>query len=112
MQHGLASTLSAHFLAWLSHNAGEQQQVTWRMCEEGVKLWHGTYVSKVFRLGRARYNPTTAMFYVCRFIQVAYPTSAEGLQAAGVLEADALLLGPEEGVRDSSAEADAQVRDH
>lgn len=46
----------------------------------------------------------------CRFIQVAYPTSAEGLQAAGVLEADALLLAAEESTRGNSAEADAQVR--
>jgi hypothetical protein len=57
------------------------------------------------------------MVYLCaravcrrRFVQVSCPSSAEGLQAAGVLEADALLLGPEEGVRANSAEADAQVR--
>jgi len=45
-----------------------------------------------------------------RFVQVSSPTSAAGLSAAGVLEADALLLAPEEGVRDSSAQADAQVK--
>jgi hypothetical protein len=48
--------------------------------------------------------------FCCRFVQVSCPSSAEGLQAAGVLEADSLLLGPEEGVRANSPEADAQVR--
>jgi hypothetical protein len=53
---------------------------------------------------------STPLCSACRFIQVAYPTSAEGLQAAGVLEADALLLAAEESTRGNSAEADAQVR--
>lgn len=43
-------------------------------------------------------------------MQVADPTSAGGLQAAGVLQADALLLVAEEGLRAHSAQADAQVR--
>jgi hypothetical protein len=43
-------------------------------------------------------------------MQVPDPTSAEGLQAAGVLQADALLLVAEEGCRANSTQADAQVR--
>lgn len=37
------------------------------------------------------------------------PTSCEGLAAAGLLEADALLLAPNEASRSSAAEADAHV---
>jgi hypothetical protein len=40
---------------------------------------------------------------------VADPTSSEGLAAAGLLEADALLLAPDAAARSSPAEADAHV---
>jgi hypothetical protein len=42
-------------------------------------------------------------------VEVADPTSREGLAAAGLLEADALLLAPADAARSSPAEADAHV---
>jgi S1-C subfamily serine protease len=42
-------------------------------------------------------------------VEVADPTSSEGLAAAGLLEADALLLAPDAVARSSPAEADAHV---
>jgi hypothetical protein len=42
-------------------------------------------------------------------MEVGDPTSSEGLAAAGLLEADALLLAPDAAARSSPAEADAHV---
>jgi hypothetical protein len=47
--------------------------------------------------------------HICRFVQVASPTSANGLQQAGLLSADALLLAAQDMPWNSPAEADAHV---
>ncbi|WIA35393.1 hypothetical protein OEZ86_003839 [Tetradesmus obliquus] len=44
-----------------------------------------------------------------RFLEVGDPTSSDGLAAAGLLEADALLLAPDAEARSSPAEAEADA---
>lgn len=46
---------------------------------------------------------------LCRFMPAPTPTSGAALSDAGLLQADAVLLAAEEGLRSSPAEADAAV---